>query len=104
MTTINPHIFISTGNKTVLVECGVFSRLVNFADGGNDVVLLLEAITRNFRGLRKTHIALLKIKSEKYSGHFVDIVGTNMTIQDNSIIKVVPFSKVIQLKEYNARQ
>ena len=87
-------IIIAEESKTVLVECGIFCRPVNFTCHGNDLNSLKDAIVGSFRGLRKKHIALLQIKSEVYSGHFVDILDPGMRIEDSSFIRVIPYNKV----------
>jgi hypothetical protein len=83
------------GEKTALVECGVFSRPVTFS---GDYSSLEKAIigTFSFSGLELHHIALLQIKSteESFQGNFVDIVEKNIGIEDNSVVKVVLYCKV----------
>ena len=81
----------------MLVECGVFSRPVNFTNstnGGGDVSSLKDAISRTFPNLRKEHIALLQIKSEEYQGHFVDILDPRLVIGHNSFIRAILYSEV----------
>ena len=81
-------------NKSVLVKCGAFHRPVTFANFGEDVSSLKNAIEGKFQGLRKTYIALLQIESAKHNGHFVDIVDPATEIKHNSIIKVTLYSQV----------
>lgn len=90
--------YVSIGNKTVLVECGVFSRLVTFTASGDDFGSLHDAIVKTFgfSGLEAKDIALLQIKSaeEFYRGHFVDIVDPSTKIEHSSVVRVVLHSRV----------
>lgn len=84
-----------TGNKTALVECGVYSRPVAFS-GGYDS--LQDAIVRafSFSGLESRHIALLQMKSVvgAFQGNYVDIEDTNLGVEDGSVFRVVLHCKV----------
>ena len=88
--------FVIAGNKTALVECGVFSRPVAFSGG---YASLQDAIVRvfSFSGLEPRHIALLQMKSTggSFQGNYVDIEDTNLGIEHGSIVRVVLHCKVL---------
>ena len=83
--------------KTVLVECGVYCRIIHLNrnnSGGNDLDSMKQALINAFPGLTFEYIAILKIKSEQFQGHFVDITDPNLSIGHNSVIQVVLYSRV----------
>ena len=54
-----------------------------------------QAIINAFPGLTLEYIAILKIKSEQFQGHFIDITGPNLSIEHNSVIQVILYSRVV---------
>ena len=61
-----PQIYLYVA-KTVLVECGVYCRLIQLDQNnncGNDLDSVKQAIINAFPGLTFEYIAILKIKSE----------------------------------------
>ena len=86
--------FFTGSNETVLVKCGIFVRPVSFDSSGNKLQALTNAIVASFPGLREEYIAVLKARSEQYQRRFIDYVDSNMTIDHNSLIRVVVYKKV----------
>ncbi len=83
-------------SKTAIVECGPLRRYVNFTSEGNDHKNLIAAIVQSFGSLTKlqaSHIAILQKKSMQYND-YIDILSTVAEIDDNSVVKVIPYEGV----------
>ncbi len=86
-------------SKTAIVECGPLRRYVNFTSEGHDHNNLIAAIAQSFGSLTKleaSHIAILQKKSKQYKD-YIDILSTVAAIDDNSVVKVIPYEGVSKL-------
>ena len=77
--------------------CGDYCRLIHLNCNNNGSIGLdsvKQALINAFPGLTFEYIAILKIKSEQFQGHFIDITDPNLSIGHNSVIQVVLYSRV----------